>query len=194
MTARIAILGWGSLLWDGRPEFDRHRGPWRRAGPTLPVEFARVSVSRANALTLVIDTDHGVDAAVAYSLSTRARWEEAAEDLAARENATTANIGVVTAAGSARGKHHDVVTSWLSNHAFDAAIWTGLGNNFAEDGRPPFSIPAALEHLRELDGAGRSQASQYFARAPAFVQTPLRAAVADEPWYRHARAAAGGES
>jgi hypothetical protein len=26
---RIALLGWGSLLWEGGPDFDRWHGPWQ---------------------------------------------------------------------------------------------------------------------------------------------------------------------
>lgn len=48
----IAILGWGSLLWDERPEFDQHHGVWQFDGPHLNLEFSRKSSSRENALTL----------------------------------------------------------------------------------------------------------------------------------------------
>jgi hypothetical protein len=62
---KIAVLGWGSLIWDttANQEFDRLRGNWRYDGPVLNLEFSRKSKkSRAGALTLVIDpkrTTHG---------------------------------------------------------------------------------------------------------------------------------------
>ena len=34
----IAILGWGSLLWDERPEFDGQHGDWKFDGPVVPLE------------------------------------------------------------------------------------------------------------------------------------------------------------
>ncbi|MHC2302867.1 hypothetical protein [Rhizobium mongolense] len=59
VALRIAILGWGSLIWDQRPEFDMHHKGWLRGGPVLMLEFSRISESRKSALTLVIDNTHG---------------------------------------------------------------------------------------------------------------------------------------
>ena len=56
---KIAILGWGSLLWDRQAEFDKHHDDWQFDGPSLQLEFSRVSESRKDALTLVVDTNHG---------------------------------------------------------------------------------------------------------------------------------------
>jgi hypothetical protein len=52
MQPQIAILGWGSLLWEGGTDFDRHHGDWQFDGPTLRLEFSRISTSRLGALTL----------------------------------------------------------------------------------------------------------------------------------------------
>jgi hypothetical protein len=41
---KIAILGWGSLLWDKRPEFDEQHDEWQFDGPKLKIEFSRVSI------------------------------------------------------------------------------------------------------------------------------------------------------
>ena len=62
---KIAILGWGSLLWDNQPEFDRWHESWQYDGPRLKLEFSRVSKSRLRALTLVIDEIYGTPAVVA---------------------------------------------------------------------------------------------------------------------------------
>jgi hypothetical protein len=45
MSPRIAILAWGSLLWEGGAEFDRWHGQWKFDGPTLELEFCRISES-----------------------------------------------------------------------------------------------------------------------------------------------------
>jgi hypothetical protein len=58
MPPQIAMLGWGSLLWEGGADFDRWRNEWRFDGPTLSLEFSRISSSRLGALTLVVD--HGL--------------------------------------------------------------------------------------------------------------------------------------
>ena len=44
----IAILGWGSLLWDERLEFDDHHAPWELDGPNLEIEFSTARVRSSN--------------------------------------------------------------------------------------------------------------------------------------------------
>jgi len=39
---RIAILGWGSLIWDVRAEFDDQHDEWHDDGPELPLETFRL--------------------------------------------------------------------------------------------------------------------------------------------------------
>ena len=152
----------------------------------LPLEFVRVSRARSDALTLVIDETHGAPVEVSVAQSRHRSWTEAAAELAARENTVPDEIGVATADGTVRGKGREAVAEWLAEQGYDAAVWTGLPNNFAEAGRPPFSIPAALAHLRQLSAAGQTNAAAYFARAPEFVRTPLRAEVETENWMRAA--------
>ena len=55
-----------------------------------------------------------------------------------------------------------------------AVIWTDLPSNFAEKRGQPFSLEAADEYLRTLEGAGAAEAMDYVSRAPEFVETPLR--------------------
>ena len=44
--ANIAILGWGSLIWDPRDlQFD---GQWRENGPLFPIEFSRPSPTQGS--------------------------------------------------------------------------------------------------------------------------------------------------
>lgn len=43
----IALLGWGSLIWDHDPLFDAQHGDWQAGGPPLPLEFSRISAKRA---------------------------------------------------------------------------------------------------------------------------------------------------
>ena len=38
---KIAVLGWGSLIWDPK-ELDANN-EWNNDGPFLPIEFARIS-------------------------------------------------------------------------------------------------------------------------------------------------------
>ena len=50
----IAVLGWGSLVWEPKRRDARLRtkGYWYNDGPFLPIEYARISGN--NELTLVI--------------------------------------------------------------------------------------------------------------------------------------------
>jgi hypothetical protein len=68
---RIAILGWGSLPWDKRPNFDQQHDDWQFDGPALPPEFSRVSSSICGVLTLVIGAVHGTSCPAAYAISKR---------------------------------------------------------------------------------------------------------------------------
>lgn len=38
---KIVVLGWGSLIWN--PGDLKINSEWQKDGPTLPIEFARVS-------------------------------------------------------------------------------------------------------------------------------------------------------
>jgi cation transport regulator ChaC len=96
---KVAVLGWGSLLWDCRPEFDEQCGTWQFDGPVLPLEFSRVSQGRDDALTLVIDEQYGQQCKIAYRLSKRKLHEDAIADLRCREGTTLRSIGVYLLGG-----------------------------------------------------------------------------------------------
>ncbi len=42
---KIAILGWGSLIWDRRDL--QIAGDWQQGGPVLPIEFSRIYPTRS---------------------------------------------------------------------------------------------------------------------------------------------------
>ena len=91
---KTAIIGWGSLLWDDRPQFDQHHGPWYYDGPRLPLEFARISVRRQKALTLVLEEKLGAECPTAYCVSHREDVRQAIEDLRIREGAKPHEVGI----------------------------------------------------------------------------------------------------
>lgn len=121
---RIGILGWGSLLWEGGPEFDTWHRPWEFDGPTLKLEFWRISEKRFKALTLVIDIDHGVETAVAWCLSKRTTLADAICDLRAREGTTSDNIGRVTVSREAEPVKdtvaEDTIVGWARTKNLEA--------------------------------------------------------------------------
>ena len=89
---KVAILGWGSLLWDERIEFDTHHKGWQSDGPLLKLEFSRVSRTRTNSLTLVLDYQNGALCQVAYALSKRENSDDPICDLRGREGTVLKNI------------------------------------------------------------------------------------------------------
>jgi hypothetical protein len=184
---RIAILGWGSLLWEGGAEFDKWHDPWEYDGPTLKLEFSRISDSRLGALTLVIDEDHGTPTCVAYCLSKRANLDDAVCDLRSREDTTAEKIGrlVVTpkVAVSTESEPESRILAWARQKRIDRVVWTALKTNFEEKTRKQFSVAAVVAYVKALDPGGKTKAAEYVWRAPTFVKTGVRSALQKEPWF-----------
>lgn len=182
MTERIALLGWGSLLWDKDEEFDDRHGRWRSDGPTLKLEFSRISQSRGRGLTLVIDAENGADTQVRWSLSRRPRLGDAMEDLRKREKSSLRWIGRYSVAGDRRGRDDNALSAieyWAGERGLDGVVWTDLPSNFEDETGERFSVDAAMRYLKTLRGDDRKKAYRYIENAPAFVRTPLRAAFSD---------------
>lgn len=178
MNATIAILGWGSLLWE-RAEFDALHGPWQSDGPNLKIEFSRISKSRLGALTLVIDSNNGCPTTVAYCLSQRNKIDLAAEDLRVREGAGKKGIGYFSKDGDSQFRDkptYDAITAWASSKALDGVVWTDLRSNFAKETGKSFLVETALDYLVGLKDEANAKAEEYLQKAPDFVQTPLRKA------------------
>lgn len=192
MPKQIAILGWGSLLWDHRPEFDQQHYDWLLDGPSLKLEFSRVSQSRRGALTLVLDPANGELCSVAYAFSKRRNPDDALCDLRSREGTIGKYIGYVFIDGSrSRSRDRDsleAVRKWAESHKIDVILWTDLASNFRDTCGQPFGVDAALVHIQALDSEGKAKAAEYIWRAPAFVDTPLRRALQCRPWF-HEQAA-----
>lgn len=87
----IAIIGWGSLIWEPKSlNYNKSLG-WINNGPLLPVEFARIS--NDNRLTLVI-TESGTLVKTFYTLANiNTTFEDAIENLQIREGCNIKNIG-----------------------------------------------------------------------------------------------------
>jgi hypothetical protein len=184
---RTVILGWGSLLWDAQPDFDDQHEAWELDGPELPIEFSRISRSRGGALTLVLDTEHGAKSTVAYASSKRRNPDDAICDLRSREGTTRSNIGFSFANGGMYQARSEtmlaLIRTWAASKQVDVVVWTDLQSNFQKICGLPFSVDAAMAHLQALDVQAKAEAATYVRRAPAFVRTPLRAALQSMPWF-----------
>lgn len=184
---RIALLGWGSLIWDKRPDFDKYHGEWLADGPVLPLEFSRVSgETRKRALTLVIDPDNGVNCTVQYAMSTRKDPDDAIVDLRCREGTVMRRMGFwfADARSTCQPPVPETIPIWAKSKSIDAVVWTGLPTNFKDETSEDFSVDAAIRHLQNLSAEGKALAAEYVWRAPDLVQTPLRAALQSAPWFQ----------
>lgn len=190
MPQQTAVIGWGSLLWDGGSAFDRWHDEWRTDGPTLSIEFSRVSASRLGALTLVIDPSFGAPTTVAWCLSKRKDPADAAADLRCREGCAVKYITrldlPVPEEAPALSVSQQAIADWASTRKLDAVVWTALPSNFETEVHRPFSVEEAVAYIKRLAPPSKSRAAEYMWRAPDFVRTPLRTALENTPWFHGA--------
>jgi hypothetical protein len=175
---KIAVIGWGSLIWD--PCDLPKEGTWQEDGPDLPIEFSRIS--RDARLTLVIDQTDGKTVKALYVLSPRTALDDAREDLRKREQTSDENIGWVDIVGKTdsyqtypkQANVHEIIKKWCQEHRYDAAVWTALTSNFRKETDREFSVVAAMEYLAALPKNVRKEALRYIKNAPDCVDTPVR--------------------
>jgi len=175
---RIAILGWGSLIWKlgGLPIASE----WKTGAPVLSLEFSRVSDNRK--LTIVLDPKAGTFCPTRFAFSDRSNLAEAIEDLCKREQTVQEHIGFVDLQRnlSSSQSYPDqvnvdaIVRQWCHDHQIEAAIWTALKPNFLQKVGVPFSVEAAIAYLEQLPPSIRTGAIDYFRQTPAEIDTPLR--------------------
>jgi len=176
---KIAVLAWGSLIWD--PRTLACNGAFETGGPVLPIEFSRVS--RNGRLTLVIDPVHGTLCSTQFAQSTHSKLAQAVENLRSREGTTLNGIGWVKTSGqeissSAFERHPGAaqeIMSWATKHKWDAVIWTALGSNFERrTGLSSFSTENAITYLGSLPAETKRLAIEYILSAPSEIDNPFR--------------------
>lgn len=177
MVANILILGWGSLIW--RPERLKTVGNWSLDGPTLPIEFSRISNNRR--LTLVIDETNGVPVVTRSIRSACATLDDAIGNLRAREGAPSikgsgyADIRDGRLSATALARHnsaaHDIAR-WGKAIGADAVVWTAIGPRWPLKGS--FTVEAASQYLLDLKEPDRAPAHEYVFNAPREIDSPVR--------------------
>ena len=176
---KIAILGWGSLIWQPKELAYNKTFGWQKDGPILPIEFARIS--KDGRLTLVI-TENGTKVPVLYTLSNHHNLEEAVLNLAVREGSGRNSIGSYDKnkdTFSSKFQFEDEIKNWIKNTDFDAVIWTNLGENWNiknEKGDIIRQIEPErrIEYLKELKGNTSAIAEEYIRRTPIEINTDFR--------------------
>lgn len=174
---KIAIIGWGSLIWD-RGKLKLASGEWYDDGPHLPIEFARIS--NGGRLTLVIMPGLPRQQTL-WAVSAMTSSVDAREDLRLREGPTRSrNIHSLDRSGKRIGEAipEEVLTEmgrWLEAHPdIDAAIWTGLQSNWESRRGAAWSMNDAIEYLQGLDGRTLEDAKRYIENAPRQIDTDVR--------------------
>lgn len=170
---KIAVLGWGSLIWD--PQELRVKTEWFEDGPLLPIEFARISNN--GRLTLIIK-DGFDDQQVLWSLMDFESTEEAIENLRVREATSTKRIGVIDLVTDTRlTKNNFIVENiqdWAIEKNIDSVIWTDLGMKFRDKIKTPFSNDNAIAYLESLEAGSFQLAKDYILNAPDQIDTSFR--------------------
>jgi len=182
----VLVIGWGSLIWDLDDLAPKVEGPWRMgAGPSVPLEFSRVSAKRKMGLAVCIDFDHGAPCPTHVIASRRADAFEARVDLAVRERAPEPLIGVWCArSGRGEGRSAPLVADWCASVGAAGAVWTDLTSNYLDHHPQGFSLDHAEGYLSGLKGESRDEAVRYIENAPAGTDTPLRRRLTSRAWWR----------
>ena len=188
--SKIAVIGFGSLLWDLDDLAPKVSGEWKMyEGPILPLEFSLVSRKRHYALALVIDYGDGAPCPTCVIDSVRSEIGAAIVDLANRERMDPTNIGFVDRntgeSHSHREETRNTLWNWIEDSNYDGAVWTDGERNFEALTGRAFSLQTAQDHLRSLQGMSLEEARRYIRNAPARVETPLRRALEGAPWWHN---------
>lgn len=169
---KIAIIAWGSLIWNAETlDYDRELG-WSSSGPVLPVEFARIS--KNGRLTLVI-TKNGTLVQTFYAISSYADLKSAITNIKDREGTTEKNIGYFIKSEKTLFPtdfpYAENISSWAANLDIDVAIWTNLPEkwqNITED---------RIDYLKNLPAEKKGDAKKYIINTPKEIATKLRSEI-----------------
>lgn len=174
---KIAILGWGSLIWD--PGELRFQSSWNPTGPLLPIEFSRKSSN--DRLTLVLHPEQELQQTY-WALSDKTYLNEAISALRHREKTIEKHIHYfvknVTAHPDIENNIKTNLEKWFGmNGDIDSVIWTGLPSNW----EGAFTDEKAVDYLRDLIKQNLAEnAKNYIIKAPPLIRTKVRKRVEQE--------------
>lgn len=182
---KIAILGWGSLIWNpGNLGINKEQGKngWFDDGPMLPVEFARIS--KDGRLTLVIVDKKEVESVqTLYGISKYTELDHAILDLAVREGCGKNKIGSYVKSEDEfvpdKFECKNEIKSWIDEKEdIDAVIWTNLPEKYwylnDENEKIDVDKTKIIQYLDDLSSNKKALAEQYVRRTPVAVNTKMR--------------------
>ena len=174
---KIAILGWGSLIWLPKDlKFDTNSG-WKENGPVLPIEFARIS--KDGRLTLVI-TPNGTEVPTLYAVSSFDSLNLAVLNLKKREGTNEKYIGSYNKSKDEFSPkeipYKDNIKNWIQTSDFDAVIWTNLPEklnleNMTKTEKDP---DGRINYLQNLKGSESALAEEYIRNTPKQIATKYK--------------------
>jgi hypothetical protein len=169
---QIAVIGWGSLI--SSPGVLGLQSRWHRDGPSLPVEFARIS--GGNRLTLVIHLPSRNQQTL-WAVAASDNLSQVRESMREREGTQLNLIHTASADGVFSDGVADClkesVSAWLRQKPhLSACTWTGLTSNWEKERKSIYSPADAVQYLRGLDNPAR--AHEYVQTTPSQIQTVAR--------------------
>lgn len=181
MEKPIAIIAWGSLIWEPKYlNYDKQLG-WINDGPILPIEFARIS--KDGRLTLVI-TENGCLNRTFYTLAnSNISFEEAIENLRIREGKCNRKyIGFYKAETDEFHtddfKYKEEIRNWSKEKKIKNIIWTDLPEKWShknENEETVNIIPnERIEYLKNLPSEKKELAEKYIRKTPPQIKTNFR--------------------
>lgn len=169
--ARIACLGWGSLVWDPR-ELPIQRD-WFADGPFVQVEFVRQSDN--GRMTLVLEPSASPVRSL-WAMMDLTDVTDAREALRKREGVSAKRAAEVRgwSKGDASPELILNLQEWAASRGVESVVWTALPSKFnGKEGLTP-TIKQVLEYLGDLTGAARGAAECYIRSAPRQIDTQYR--------------------
>jgi hypothetical protein len=173
---KIAVLGWGSLIWDPRDLMIEKNKDWKKDGPLMPIEFARISMN--GTLTLVIKENASI-VQVLWTYMKAKSLTEAMKNLQQREGTPhVSNIGYIdlqnTKVSSKLPQLESRIYDWAKDKEIDAVIWTALGVKFKDKIGIEFNPKNVVGYLNRLSKSKKALAKKYIHNTPKQIRTEYR--------------------
>ncbi len=176
---KIAVIGWGSLIWC--PGELRISSRWHKDGPLLPIEFTRVSTD--GRLTLVI-TPGVKKIQTLWALSEFGNFNDVRGNLQKREETIAENINFAFLNQNYSDLIQLDIKNWLQDnkktYSLVAAVWTNLPPKKPKNlnnNKFPMTESDAIKYVSELqkdNDSVRQQIKRYVRNTPEQIETAIR--------------------